>query len=46
MNALEISVRLLPFIVCGMALGVIWLTRRMDRQDERHHSAAEIEQNV
>jgi hypothetical protein len=41
MNALEIYVLLLPFIILGMALGVIWLTGRMDRHDERHHSAAE-----
>ena len=41
MNALEIYVLLLPFIVLGMALGVIWLTGRLDGQDERRHSPTE-----
>jgi hypothetical protein len=41
MSALEIYVLLLPLIVLGIGLLMIFVTRRQDMQDDRSPSAAE-----
>jgi hypothetical protein len=38
---LKIYVLLLPFLVFGFALGVVWLTGWMDRREQRRQHPAE-----
>ncbi len=38
---LKIYVLLSPFLIFGLALGVVWLTGWMDRREQRRHHPAE-----
>jgi hypothetical protein len=38
-DPLKVYVLVSPFLVFGMALGVVWLAGWMDRRERRHHPA-------